>query len=309
MAVAILPKEWDAVVADFEGFQAELKEKISNDAREYSAWRSRSAARLPAGAFVWVEEFESDFAHDFSVNALTLPNERVGDRVLNYTPLLGERERAMILARLEALGPEDWTFWLSMPEVKRWEACALSLSLDPLSLRTIADGWMVGSGDGPFFETDSFPTGSIQREFEKRLRLVNALATRGEFTKGIETAATPGNSGIVLCEFAVWADSIPLALPIELKELAQRSAIQCGSDVAAKGKEEWTKASPAGKRELIEEALRKHGNIKTLAAKSLGISRQRLSNLKAADAPKKRNDSATSATPTSSPWNTAKKTQ
>jgi hypothetical protein len=130
--VALLPKEWDAVVARFESLEARLRAEHATEAEGYGAWRETAASLLPAGVYVWVAEFERDFDHDFPPQAPAatgeelaasqeetdgrvsregialaldgrrlddyLPAERPGDRELNYCPMLDDAERQMVLA-------------------------------------------------------------------------------------------------------------------------------------------------------------------------------------------------------------------
>jgi len=72
------------------------------------------------------------------------------------------------------LSTPDWSFWQDMPEVELWQACALSLNLDPDSLSPHYDGaGMIGSGL-PSFRHENFPSAEKWEEFNKRLRLAEA---------------------------------------------------------------------------------------------------------------------------------------
>jgi hypothetical protein len=99
--VKMLPKEWDACIAQLAGFAADVGDKFPNDtngSQRYAAWRDGSAELLPAGAFVWRDEFEADFYRDFSPEAVTFSFERPGDVELIYSPLVSEYMRAAMLA-------------------------------------------------------------------------------------------------------------------------------------------------------------------------------------------------------------------
>jgi hypothetical protein len=88
----------------------------------------------------------------------TLPKGCGGPRMVVWTPLL----------------TPDWSFWQDMPEVKLWQACALSLNLDPDSISPHYDGMgMMGSGL-PSFRYENFPSAETWEEFEKRLRWAEA---------------------------------------------------------------------------------------------------------------------------------------
>lgn len=64
----------------------------------------------------------------------------------------------------------DWEFWLAMPKIKLWQACALSLNLEPDSIAPENDG-MVGEY---FFTQRKFPNLEIWNKFCKRVRLLEA---------------------------------------------------------------------------------------------------------------------------------------
>ena len=44
----------------------------------------------------------------------------------------------------------DWSEWLNVPRVTVWQACALSVDIEPHSMRANKDGWMAAEG-APFF--------------------------------------------------------------------------------------------------------------------------------------------------------------
>lgn len=109
-ASPILPKEWDAIEVQLNGLVAELKARFPNQEedetawqRGYAAWRQESIPHLPAGVFIWRDEFEECFKADFSSKALTIVNddgeaaERHGDRELTYAPMLANTARKLIL--------------------------------------------------------------------------------------------------------------------------------------------------------------------------------------------------------------------
>jgi hypothetical protein len=103
--VKMLPKEWDAHVVQLTAFGARLREKYSTDtngSQGYAAWRNGSAELLPAGVFVWRDEFESDFRHDFSRDVVTFSDERLLDRDLIDSPVLADDVRTMVLAGFHA---------------------------------------------------------------------------------------------------------------------------------------------------------------------------------------------------------------
>lgn len=151
--VEVMPREWDATVATLEGYEVELKQQHPDDAIGYAVWRKDSAEKLPAGAFVWLDEFARECTADRS-RALK-GKQRRGDDELILAPMLNEATRAMVRVgfgprklhaannpkdeaarRDELLGWFDYTMnaamWLKRASVKPGEAAMLLWRLDPL---------------------------------------------------------------------------------------------------------------------------------------------------------------------------------
>ena len=112
----------------------------------------------------------------------------------------------------------DWSFWLAMQEVKVWQACALSLNLEPDKMK--ADfSWMAGPGSRLIFTDTSFPTKEIKEEFDRRSRLLLAnLSDRNHFSPATLNMSNPGNNGVKLLEAAAWLRSIGREIPPELEK-------------------------------------------------------------------------------------------
>lgn len=152
--VKLLPKEWDRYVASLQGLDAELREKYDHNDQGYAAWVSQSVAKLPAGVFVWLDEFVADFELDYGPGRLSIMQEREGDRELNLSPFLERKTLNMVLEGFELRTPPrthasgddhaslveyiyngrviDWQYWVqSMPTLSPGEACRLLAGLDP----------------------------------------------------------------------------------------------------------------------------------------------------------------------------------
>ena len=115
----------------------------------------------------------------------------------------------------------DWDFWLNMPEVKLWQAAALSMNIDPDSLRHHPQAWMAGPGGGPIFTNDSFSSGEQQIMFYKRLRLLVAnKSVKNGFSPGTLSMDNPAYHSVRLSEFSNWAQSIGRDIPDELAAIA-----------------------------------------------------------------------------------------
>lgn len=82
----MLPKEWDGIESELEILSSKLKASEAFDQENYPEWRRQSISILPAGCFVWKDEFEHAFSEAYSPQKLTLMDERPGDRALNYAP-------------------------------------------------------------------------------------------------------------------------------------------------------------------------------------------------------------------------------
>lgn len=109
----------------------------------------------------------------------------------------------------------DWQFWKHMSEVKHWEACALSLNINPDNLQKLTQTWLYGPVSDSTFTRMSFPSRTVNIEFDKRVRLLGAsLFKSPHFGGGRHLAA------VKLSQFAAWCASVELDIPPELKAMA-----------------------------------------------------------------------------------------
>lgn len=74
--------------ADLAILSDKLKAKDQIDNESYTEWRRLSVPMLPPGVFVWKDEFEKSFAHVYSPRRMMIPDERRGDRELNFSPFI-----------------------------------------------------------------------------------------------------------------------------------------------------------------------------------------------------------------------------
>jgi hypothetical protein len=93
----MLPKEWDGIEAELQVLSDKLKVGESFDQEHYPEWRKRSISVLPAGCFVWKEDFAKAFLRSYSPQKLTLMDERPGDRELNYSPRVPPELRTLVM--------------------------------------------------------------------------------------------------------------------------------------------------------------------------------------------------------------------
>ncbi|CAE6696473.1 P-loop NTPase family protein [Paraburkholderia domus] len=121
--------------------------------------------------------------------------------------------------------PPDWSLWRHMPEVCVWQACALSLNIDPDSMQQTRHGWMAGPGKGPFFEPESFPSDAVMNEFHKRVRILSAsLPNHALISGGTSNFDSKARCMVRLSEFARFAIEVAQwDVPDELRAVVGKS--------------------------------------------------------------------------------------
>lgn len=121
----------------------------------------------------------------------------------------------------------QWQEWKHTPHVRVWQACALSLNIEPHSMQPSPYGsdYESNSSSNLHFLPESFPAEDSKEEFELRQRVLLAnLPNRKFFSPGILSMDAPNKCGVDLLEFATWATSIVAweGLPPELVALTQK---------------------------------------------------------------------------------------
>ncbi|WP_091332647.1 hypothetical protein [Allochromatium warmingii] len=86
--VEMKPKEWDLVVDDLAGLSARLDGTGKSREEQRPIWIRESIPLLPAGVFVWRDEFESAFSRAYGQYRLAIVGERDGDRGLTFNPII-----------------------------------------------------------------------------------------------------------------------------------------------------------------------------------------------------------------------------
>lgn len=123
----------------------------------------------------------------------------------------------------------DWREWKHTPDVTVWQACALSLDIDPYIMLMAVDQRLMNAypEKGPFFLSNVFPSRDMEKEYLLRVRLLSAnlpnyalFPTR--YRDRWNKSRREGNSLVRLSEFASWAVSVVEweGLPPQLVELA-----------------------------------------------------------------------------------------
>ena len=99
----------------------------------------------------------------------------------------------------------DWGEWSLMPKVELWSAVALSMNLEPHDLRRDVQTPLLGFGS--FFKPGSFSNLDAEREFEKRLRILDAnLKDSEKFPNAVINYREIRLSVVALNEFSAWAE-------------------------------------------------------------------------------------------------------
>lgn len=111
---------------------------------------------------------------NLTVPAFLRPSVQISKAPPPITPVRGGgygAKRAVEVQRKPATSP-DWAYWPADRHVKPWQAVALSLNLEPESLKHSSSSWMGGPGAKPILESESFPDAEIEATFRKRLALL-----------------------------------------------------------------------------------------------------------------------------------------
>lgn len=98
---ALLPKEWDGVMAELLSLSNMYQMDEKFEGGNYVAWRRDSIPILPPSCFVWRDEFEAAFNADYSKYKYSIVDEREGDRELNFSPLVPERLESSVMQGFE----------------------------------------------------------------------------------------------------------------------------------------------------------------------------------------------------------------
>ena len=96
----VLPKEWDGVDDRLRALSASLQAKNSDRTITRPEWLRESIPLLPAGVFVWKDDFEKAFWRQFSPNSPVgvtyLEGTRPGDGELNFSPMIPAELRQQV---------------------------------------------------------------------------------------------------------------------------------------------------------------------------------------------------------------------
>ena len=154
----------------------------------------------------------------------------------------------------------DWTLWLNLPKLKVWQAVALSLDIDPDSMKPSPHGWMSGPDGALSFIPASFAGDAQATEFDKRRRIAAAQLAGRENADRAEVALRPF---LDLAAGLGWPIPDALRLPmagVSEPLLALVSAPDSTATAAERAKVAATpiKASQAAEKQAREDARLAH---------------------------------------------------
>jgi hypothetical protein len=111
----------------------------------------------------------------------------------------------------------DWKFWKTMRLAKDWQAAALSLGIDPDSMKHHPQAWMAGSK--PVFSSSSFRDSDEKMQFDVRYRLVDA------YVREREDRVRHHNTGeIDWLGFVMWLSKNAFDVPSDVKDVTTKFA-------------------------------------------------------------------------------------
>jgi len=117
----------------------------------------------------------------------------------------------------------NWREWKYTPQVQVWEACALSLDIEPDSIKKNPISWQTGPYADQLFEAESFQSENEKKEFKRRQRmLLNNLNSKENSLWFNPNPNRPNLGQVSLSEFAAWCSFVEWAIPKELTELARK---------------------------------------------------------------------------------------
>ena len=142
--VAVQPRQWVMVATQLSGLSEKLhrqyprNEHIKPSAEGVAEWQSEAAEKLPARAFVWLDELKAEYHGWFGTKFKSRPNLAIPE--FDLTPLLSEQVRKMVLEGFEqpsiAIHPaaENVIEEISnvKAEIQRWETKDESLPSETL---------------------------------------------------------------------------------------------------------------------------------------------------------------------------------
>jgi hypothetical protein len=98
----VLPGDWDVVDDLLQGLDSSLNAMSDDRKLTRPVWLTESTKQLPAGVFLWRDEFEQAFHRSYSPPRFSLLDERPGDLTLRFSPLISPPEmRGVVMEGFE----------------------------------------------------------------------------------------------------------------------------------------------------------------------------------------------------------------
>ncbi len=142
-------------------------------------------------------------------------------------PLSGGGSTFIVIKWREVAEKPDWKEWKYTPQVRVWQACALSLDIEPYSINFYPLSWKTGPYADQLFEDESFQSENEKKEFKSRMRiLLNNLNSKENPLSFSPNPNRPNLGEVNLSEFASWCSSVEWSIPQELAALAKKPNIQ-----------------------------------------------------------------------------------
>ncbi len=117
----------------------------------------------------------------------------------------------------------NWKEWKYTPQVQVCQACALSLDIEPNSIKRNPISWQTGPYADQLFEDESFQSENEKKEFKSRQRiLLNNLNSKENSLWFSPNDNRPNLGEVSLTEFAAWCRSVEWSIPQELTALAKK---------------------------------------------------------------------------------------
>ncbi len=163
----------------------------------------------------------------------------------------------------------QWKYWVNIPTVTLWEACLLSLGLNPKTMRQLPAESVDFPSPPPYFKSSAFPSEAVETEYEMRLELLRRNIGVNRFFSSCKIdERDPNYAEISLCKFTSWGLSIPFTdMPRELVAIAQNSGA-VGNDLIPKDSAE---AIPIQNADDWKTQARKIGERINLGNKKLSV--------------------------------------
>jgi hypothetical protein len=157
------------------------------------------------------------------------------------TPLQGGRAVAVVSNAGNPERAPNWRIWKHVPEVKTYEAVALSLNIDPDKIRHSPHSWMA---DERLFDEGE--------EFQERLFVVERNLEMLGVINLTDVQYRDEDPIIRLRKFAAWAVTIGWVLPSELTELAAAESRSAIPDSKKEDRRRITKSKSAPRRVAVQ---------------------------------------------------------